>query len=296
MRLQSKVAIVTGGSSGFGRAIAVRFASEGAQVLVADVDADHGRETIELIEKDDGVAHFFEADIATEDGAKRMVAAALDRFSTIDVLVNNAGIANPDRGETWNSPEASWDLVLRVNLKSVFLCSKATIPVLLGKESGGSIVNIASIAASRAVTGCPYAAAKGGMLSYTRTVSKELASRGVRMNCVSPGFMRTPMSLGGRQGLSIDEQEARMRWFGELAPMGRPGTVDDIASACLYLASDDALYVTGQEIKWWAPSQYRSCRWPSSWSGANGHSSKRAQRCCSSSVSSQRSRQRCPSS
>ena len=137
--------------------------------------------------------------------------------------------------------------MIRVNLRSVYACSKAAIPVML-ERGRGSVVNVASIAASSPVGGSAYAATKGAILSYTRQVARELAERGIRMNCVSPGFMRTPMSTGERTGLSLQEQDARIAAFGERVPMRRAGSVDDIANAILYLASDDAAYVTGQEI------------------------------------------------
>src|SRR5262249_61607993 len=120
---------------------------------------------------------------------------AVARFVGLDCLCNNAGIAQSDQRDTWNAPEESWDRVIRVNLRSVYTCSKAAIPVML-ERGRGSVVNVASIAASVCVGGSAYAATKGAILSYTRQVARELAPRGVRMNCVSPGFMRTPMSTG----------------------------------------------------------------------------------------------------
>ena len=247
MRLAGNIAIITGASSGFGRATAVRFAEEGAGLVLGDVDEDGGRETIALIERAGGQGEFVLGDIATEAGAGALVERALARFDTVDILVNNAGISQPEMKDTWNASEESWDRVIRINLKSVYLCSRATIPVLLAKGSG-SIVNVASIAATRAVGGASYAAAKGGMLSYTRLVSRELAARGVRINCVSPGYMRTPMSTGERLGLSVAEQEERLEKLTRRVPMRRSGSPTDIADAIVYLSSDEAGYVTGQEL------------------------------------------------
>jgi NAD(P)-dependent dehydrogenase (short-subunit alcohol dehydrogenase family) len=175
------------------------------------------------------------------------VAAALDAHGRLDVLVNNAGIAQAEPRDTWDMAEDRWDRVIQVNLRSIYVCSRAAIPVMREARKG-SIVNVASIAASVCVGGAAYAAAKGGVLSYTRHVARELAGRGVRMNAVSPGFMRTPMTTGERLGLSEDEQEARLAEFGKLVPMKHVGSTDDIAEAILYLASDAAAYVTGQEI------------------------------------------------
>ena len=247
MRLGGKIAIITGASSGFGRATAVRFAEEGAQLVLGDLDENGGRETVALVEQAGGAAEFVAGDIATEAGAGTLIERALARFGTADILVNNAGIAQPELKDTWNAPEDSWDRVIRINLKSVYLCSRATIPVMLEKGSG-SIVNVASIAATRAVGGASYAAAKGGILSYTRLVSRELAARGVRINCVSPGYMRTPMSTGERLGLSVDEQEERLEKLTRRVPMRRSGSPNDIADAIVYLSSDQAGYVTGQEL------------------------------------------------
>lgn len=247
MRLRERVAIVTGGSSGFGRATSIRFGEEGARVVVADLDAAWGEQTVSLVEKAGGEATLAIADVATHEGASLVVARALDRFGGLDVLVNNAGIAQRDLEETWNTSESTWDEVLRVNLKSVYLCSKLAIPHMLARGSG-AIVNVASIAASCSVGGSAYGAAKGGILSYTRQVSRELAARGVRINCVSPGYMRTPMSTGERRGVPVEEQERQMARFASLSPMKRPGEARDIADAILYLASDESRYVTGQEV------------------------------------------------
>lgn len=247
MRLLDKVAIVTGGSSGFGRATSIRFGEEGARVVVADLDEEWGQQTVSLVEKAGGQASLVIADVATAAGAGAVVGFALERFGALDVLVNNAGIAQRDPEDSWNTAESTWDEVLRVNLKSVYLCSKFSIPHMLARGAG-AIVNVASIAASCSVGGSAYGAAKGGILSYTRQVSREIAARGVRINCVSPGYMRTPMSTGERRGATQEEQDRQMNRFATLAPMKRAGEARDIADAILYLASDDSRYVTGQEV------------------------------------------------
>jgi NAD(P)-dependent dehydrogenase (short-subunit alcohol dehydrogenase family) len=248
MRVEGKVGIVTGSASGFGRATAVRFAEEGARVVVVDVDASKGAETVELVAEAGSEALLAVQDISTVDGARAAVDTAVERFGGIDVLVNNAGISQsePPR-DTWDADEEVWDRVVRVNLKSVYACSRAAIPKLL-ERGGGSVVNVTSIAASCCIGGSAYAASKGAILSYTRHISHELAARRVRVNCVSPGFMRTPMTTGERHGLSIDEQEARLAEFGRRVPMRYCGSTLDIANAILYLASDESAYVTGQEL------------------------------------------------
>ena len=169
------------------------------------------------------------------------------RFGAVDILVNNAGISQSDARDTWNTTEDTWDRVIQTNLKSVYVCSRAAIPSII-EAGGGAVVNVASIAASVCVGGSAYSATKGAILSYTRHVGAELARHGVRVNAVSPGYMRTPMSTGERQGLTAEEQDARIDGFGRLVPMKRAGSVDDIANAILFLASDEAAYITGQEL------------------------------------------------
>jgi NAD(P)-dependent dehydrogenase (short-subunit alcohol dehydrogenase family) len=248
MRLEGKVGMVTGSASGFGRTTALRFAEEGARVVVVDVDDVKARETVGLIDDKGGETLLVVEDIATVAGAKTAVEAATGRFGGLDILVNNAGISQsePPR-DTWDADEEIWDRLLRVNLKSVYTCCRAAIPRLL-ERGGGSVVNVASISASCCIGGSAYAASKGAILSYTRHISHELASRRVRVNCVSPGFMRTPMSTGERHGLSPDEQEARIAEMGRRVPMQHCGSTLDIANAIVYLASDESAYVTGQEL------------------------------------------------
>jgi NAD(P)-dependent dehydrogenase (short-subunit alcohol dehydrogenase family) len=247
MRLRGKVAVITGGSSGFGRATAVRFAEEGARVVIADLDEPGGKETSAQVAAAGSEAELVVGDVSALDVARRAVERAVARFGGLDVLVNNAGIAQTEERDTWDAPEEVWDRVIRVNLRSVYACSRAAIPAML-ERSKGSVVSVASIAASVCVGGSAYAATKGAILSYTRHVARELAARGIRVNCVSPRYMRTPMSTGERSGLSPEEQDARIAGFGARVPMRRAGSVDDIANAILYLASDEAAYVTGQEI------------------------------------------------
>ncbi len=246
-RLDGKVAIVTGGASGFGEATAKLLASEGARVVIGDLDIEGGERVVAEIAEKGGGAAFCHGDVSTGAGAEALVGEAVTRYGALHVLVNNAGIAQmAHTGRSWDAPEEQWDRVIRVNLRSVYVCSRAAVPAMLDAGSG-SIVNVASIAASVSVGGSAYAAAKGGMLSYTRHVAVELAPK-VRVNCVSPGFMRTPMSTGERMGLSIDQQEERMAEFATYSPMGRAGSVDDIAHGILFLASDESSFITGTEL------------------------------------------------
>ena len=247
MRLRDKVAVVTGSGSGFGRTTAARFAEEGARVVVVDLDEAGGAETVRLVEGAGSQAALVVADVATAAGATAAVGAAVEQFGGVDVLVNNAGISQSTMRDTWDIDEELWDRVIAVNLRSVYVCTRAAVPSMI-ERGGGSIVSLASIAASCCIGGAAYAASKGGILSYTRHISHELASRRVRANCVSPGFMRTPMSTGERMGLSADEQEARLAQMGKPVPMGHVGSTLDIAEAIVFLASDESAYVTGQEL------------------------------------------------
>jgi NAD(P)-dependent dehydrogenase (short-subunit alcohol dehydrogenase family) len=246
-RLAGKVAIVTGGASGFGRATSILFAAEGASVVVADLDEERGVDTVQGISDQGGEAAFVLADVSERSSADAIVHEAVTRYGDLHVLVNNAGIAQmAQAGLSWDAPEEQWDRVIKVNLRSVYVCSRAAIPRMISAGSG-SIINIASIAASVSVGGSAYAASKGGIVSYTRHVAVELAPT-VRVNCVSPGFMRTPMSTGERVGISPDEQEQRMVAFGGFSPMGRAGSAEDIANAVAYFASDESAFVTGCEL------------------------------------------------
>jgi NAD(P)-dependent dehydrogenase (short-subunit alcohol dehydrogenase family) len=246
-RLDGKVAIITGAASGFGRATALHFAREGARVVVVDLDEPRGTDVVAEVRAAGSDARLLVGDVSTLDVARQAVALAVDELGRLDVLVNNAGIVQGDDRDTWDTTEEKWDRVLQVNLRSVFVCSKAAIPVML-EAGGGSIVNVASIAASVCTGGSAYAASKGAILSYTRHTARELARRGVRMNAVSPGFMRTPMTTGERDGLDEDAQEERVAGFAAHLPMKRMGAMDDIADAILFLASDEASYITGQEL------------------------------------------------
>ena len=244
MRLRDKVAIVTGSGSGFGRMTAARFAEEGAHVVIADVNEAGADETSAIVTRTGGEAEVVIGDISTMKGARALVDRAVARFGTVDILVNNAGISQRD---SWDCSEEDWDRIIQVNLKSVYVCTKVALPIML-QQGRGAIVNLASIAASCSIGGAAYAASKGGIVSYTRHVAPEIAAQGVRINCVSPGFMRTPMSTGERYGLSDEEQEERIAAMGALVPFGRTGSMLDIAEAVVFLASDEAGYVTGQEL------------------------------------------------
>lgn len=247
MRLADKVAIVTGSASGFGRATAVRFAEEGAQVVVVDLHEHAASETVELIADAGSEGALVVADVSTVQGAEQAAATAVEQFGGLDVLVNNAGVIQDTAVDSWACDEAEWDRVLQTNLKSVYVCTRACVPLLL-ERGQGSLVNVASIAASCCIGGAAYAASKGGIISFTRHISHELAGHNVRANCVSPGFMVTPMTTGERHGLTADQRDAQLERFARRIPMRHLGTADDVAEAILYLAGEESAYITGQEV------------------------------------------------
>ena len=253
-RLEDRVALITGAGSigpgwGNGKATAVLFAREGARVFGVDLNLEAADETRAIIEHEGGVCLTHAADVAKATSVEDMVAACLRAFGRIDVLVNNVGIARP--GGIVTTAEADWDQVCDVNLKSVFLTCKHVVPVM-ERQGKGAIVNIASIAAHR-WTGISYAsyyATKGGVVALTRAIALELAAKGIRCNSVSPGLMNTPMvhhGLTGAYGKDGDVENL-IRVRDAQCPMGHMGTGWDTAYACLYLASDEAKYVTAHDL------------------------------------------------
>lgn len=253
-RLKDKVAIVTGAGSvgpgwGNGKAISVLFAREGAKIFGVDIDIAAAGETQRIVEEEGGIFVGHKADVARSDQVEDMVRNCMGTFGRIDILVNNVGIAKV--GGPVELDEADWDRVMDINLKSVFLTCKQVLPILEG-QGGGAIVNISSIAAMR-WTGVPYAtyyASKGGMLSLTRGIALQYAKAGIRANCVLPGLMNTPMVHAGLTGAYGKEGDIEnlIKVREAQCPMGHMGDAWDVANATLFLASDDAKYVTAAEL------------------------------------------------
>src|SRR3712207_2746936 len=233
-RLEGKVAVITGAASGIGRETARRFAEEGASVCVADLADEPGEE---IAKKIDGL--YVHADVTNPDDVRRMYREAAERFGGIDVLFNNAGISPPDDDSILETEMEAWDRVQNVNLKSVYLCCKYGIPYLL-ERGGGSIINTASFVAvmGAATSQISYTASKGGVLSLSRELGVEFARRGIRVNALCPGPVNTPLL----QELFANDPEQAERRLVHL-PMGRFAEAGEIASAVLFLASDDASYV-----------------------------------------------------
>ena len=263
-KLQDRVVIVVGAGSvgpgwGNGKAAAVLFAREGARVLAVDIDPEAAAETAGIIVRDGGTAETFAADVSDADQVGAMVDACLERFGRIDVLHNNVGIVAPK--PTVEVSEADWDRICAVNLKGMFLTCRAVLPAMErnefridadGRRIGrGAVINISSISGIR-WTGVPYvtySVTKGAVLPLTRSIALEYADRGIRANAILPGLMNTPMIVeplkeaygGGDVDRMIDARDAQ-------CPTGYMGDGWDVAHAALFLASDDARYVTGAEL------------------------------------------------
>lgn len=244
-RFQGKVALVTGGGSGMGEATAIRLAEEGAAVSIADLDAAGGERVAAAIRDAGGSASFAQADIATSEGARLAVARTVEQHGGLDVLVANAGVSTPQRDDSWDVDEAEWDRVIGVNLRGPYLCAKYAIPELR-KRGGGAIVVNASIASQVVCAAAPYTASKGGVALLAKTLAVELAREGIRVNAVGPGYMLTPMTTGEREGLSEVEQKERLEQMAANVPAGRMGRPVEVANAIVFLASEEASYITGQ--------------------------------------------------
>jgi NAD(P)-dependent dehydrogenase (short-subunit alcohol dehydrogenase family) len=241
MRLKDKVAIVSGGASGMGQSEAMLFAREGARVIVADVLETEGRQTADKITAGCGQAKFVKLDVTSEANWQSTVEATVSAFGKLDVLVNNAGISgtfDPDMLST-----TAWDKLMDVNAKGVFLGMKTGIAAMQ-KTGGGSIVNISSISGfvGQAAVHMAYNASKGAVRIMTKTAAVQYAKDGIRVNSVHPGFL-PPMRTS--KGSADPEWRAKML---RAVPMRREGRVEEVANAVLFLASDDASYITGTEI------------------------------------------------
>ncbi len=238
MRLQGKVALITGGARGIGREIALLFAREGADVAICDVNREVADQTKKEIEALGRRAMSFETDVTDLKQVEEMTNNVLDNFKRLDILVNNAGITRD--GLLLRMSEEDWDKVLAVNLKGVFSCTKAVSKILI-KQRSGKIVNIASIIGIMGNAGqANYAASKGGIISFTKSVAKELASRNVQVNAVAPGFIQTAMT----DKLTPAQRETMLAAI----PLARLGVAADVAQACLFLACGEADYITGQTL------------------------------------------------
>jgi NAD(P)-dependent dehydrogenase (short-subunit alcohol dehydrogenase family) len=237
MRLEEKVAIVTGSGVGIGRAIAERFAREGARVVVADLNEETGCETVSAVRAHGGEACFVRTDVSHLEDTLRMVDTALEEYERLDILVNSAGIYS--RGDVVDTSVEDWNRLLSVNLTGVFLCCKAAIPALR-RAGGGAIVNISSSVgwhyAAPGIAG--YAASKFGVTGLTKAMACDHLRENIRVNCICPGPTDTPL-------LRTSRSSEELLAFMKAQPIGRLGSPEEIAAATLFLVSDEASFVTG---------------------------------------------------
>jgi NAD(P)-dependent dehydrogenase (short-subunit alcohol dehydrogenase family) len=240
MRLQDRVAIVTGGANGIGEAYSRGLAEEGASVVVADVDDKRGKKITGDIEKSGGKSIFVHTDVSRKQDAENMIEAAVDGFGSVDVLVNNAGILFTAPIE--ETTEEMWDKLLAVNVKGLFFCSQAAVAEMKKRKSG-KIVNISSIAAIGAQAGiCAYSSTKGAVLTITKVFALELAPYNIQVNAVLPGTTNTGMAKAAMANPDWTRQ------ITEGIPMKRLGETRDLLGAVLYFASSDSDYCTGQTL------------------------------------------------
>ncbi len=237
--MKGKNAVITGGARGIGEAIAVTMARMGANIVIWDVLEEQANATAAKLAKDHGIKAAGRAvDVTKADSVDAAVEAAVQEFGSIDILVNNAGITRD--GLIIRMKEEDWDLVLAINLKGVWQCTKSVGKVML-KARKGAIVNIASVVGVMGNAGqANYSASKAGVIGLTKTSAKEFAPRGVRVNAVAPGYIRTAMT-----DKLTDEQRQRMQ---DLIPLNELGTPEDVADAVVFLASEASRYITGQTI------------------------------------------------
>jgi 3-oxoacyl-[acyl-carrier protein] reductase len=238
--LEGKVAVVTGASRGIGRAIAEELAAEGAKVMVNyNASGEEAEEVVAAINAGGGEAVAIQADISDSAAAEALIKTCLEIYGHIDILVNNAGTTRDTL--LLSMKEQEWDLVLDTNLKSVFNCSKAVMRPMIRRKKGGRIINISSVAGLIGQAGqTNYAASKAGVLGFTKALAKEVGSRQITVNAVTPGFFRTKLTAV----LTEDVVEKSK----ELIPLGRWGELPEVAHLVAFLASDKAAYITGQTI------------------------------------------------
>ena len=237
--MQGKVAIVTGAGTGIGRAISFLFAREGAKVAVADIDVGAAEATVAEIAETGVSALAIEADVTEAAGVENMMRATVTTYGHLDVLINNAGVGTD--GDVVELPEKEWQRILDVNLKGVFLCCKYAIPAMK-KSGGGSIVNIASTAAFvGGSVSCVYPASKAGVVALSKSTALRYAHNNIRVNCVCPGHVDTALTY------TLKDPEVKAALIRKY-PLGRLGAPEEIANAVLFIASDEASFITGTEL------------------------------------------------
>ncbi len=244
MRLQGKVSLITGAATGIGEASALLFAEEGAKIVVADVKATEGLETVDKIKEFGGQAIFVEADVARSEDVRRMIEKTVKNFGKLDVLFNNAGISI--HKSIQETTEEDWDRVIDTNLKGVFLGCKYAVPQML-KQGEGTILNTASevglVGANNLVA---YCASKGGVIQFTKALSLDLAAKNIRVNSLCPGITMTPLLKSSI--VNSPDPEARKRFLESSAPISRIAEPEEIAKGALFLASNESSFMTGAAL------------------------------------------------
>jgi NAD(P)-dependent dehydrogenase (short-subunit alcohol dehydrogenase family) len=243
MRLKNKVALITGGGNGIGKASALLFAEEGAKVVLTDIDQNAGEETLKIIKEGGGEAAFFHADISKASACEDMIAFAEKEYGALNILFNNAGIMHSSDGDAIGTEEEVLDLTFNINVKGVFFGCKYGIPAIR-RAGGGSIINTASFVAhlGAATPQIAYTASKGAVLSMTRELAVIHARENIRVNALCPGPLRTELLM---KFLNTEAKQQRRLVH---VPMGRFGEAEEMAKAALYLASDESSFTTGTEF------------------------------------------------
>ncbi|MHB1348101.1 MAG: SDR family NAD(P)-dependent oxidoreductase [Candidatus Humimicrobiaceae bacterium] len=245
MRLKDKISLITGAGRGIGRASAMLFAKEGASIVIADIDEEGGQKTRSDIIKGGGKAIFIKTDLSKNEDVKNLIKKTIDEFGKLHILYNNAGVFWKKKdGCITDIDEDIWDKILDINLKSTYLCCKYAIPEII-KSGGGSVINTASSAGVIGVPGCDaYTATKGAIVSMTRSMAAEYGLFNVRVNCIVPTHIYTPMFEESTKNVAgFDENK-----FLETFPLGKYGKPEDIANAALFLASDESSFTTGSMV------------------------------------------------
>lgn len=244
MRLDGKVAIITGGGTGIGKATAILFADQGAKVVIANRRSGTGEAVVNSIVEKGGEASFISTDVSKSDELRKMVEYTIGTYSRIDILFNNAGITG-ETGPFWEISDNGWDILIRTNLTGHFLCAKYVVPHML-KQGGGVIVNMSSVLGYSAYGNvCPYMTSKAGIVGMTKAMALDLARKNIRVNCIVPGSIDTPMmwELYKPEDLPRIEKEAA-----ESVPIGRVAAPEEIANAVLFLVSPLASLITGATL------------------------------------------------
>ncbi len=242
-RLENKIAVITGGGSGIGRSMALRFAQEGAKVAILELNAKNASAVIEQIQKDGGQAQSYQCDVAKQSSVRGCFEEVIKAHGRLDILINNAGIAHIGNVET--TEEADLDRLYQVNIKGVYNCMKAAVPTMVA-QGKGAILNLASIASKLGISDrFAYSMSKGAVLTMTLSVAKDYVEKGIRCNCICPARVHTPFVDGYLQEHYPGQEQEMFKNLSEYQPIGRMGQPEEIANLALFLCSEEAAFITG---------------------------------------------------